>query len=73
MKRSYPKDDGTRFSGGVRHYHRSGVPVTRSWEEWVGGTGKKPGGWLRALKILGILFAILILGGIIAGLIIELR
>ncbi|MFZ9937634.1 MAG: hypothetical protein ACO3JG_11355 [Luteolibacter sp.] len=73
MKRAYPKDDDTRFSGGTRHYHRSGAPVTRSWEEWVGGTGKKPGGWLRLLKILGALLAIVALGAIVAGLIIELR
>ncbi len=73
MKRAYPKDDHTRFRGGVRHHHRSGSPTTRSWDEWVGGADKKPGGWLRLGKILGILIAVLALGGIIAGLIIELR
>lgn len=72
MKRVYPKDEQSRFSGGVRHYHRSGATTTRTWDEWVNGTGKKGGGWLRLLKILGILLAIAALAGIVAGLIIEL-
>jgi hypothetical protein len=73
MRRSHPKDEQNRFSGGVRHYHRTGAPVQRSWDEWVDGGGKKRGGWLRFFKILGIILAILALGGIIVGLIIELR
>ena len=73
MKRAYPKDERTRFSGGVRHYHRTGARAQRSWDEWVDGAGKKRGGFLRLLKILGGIIAILALGAIIAGLIIELR
>lgn len=73
MRRSHLKDEQTRFSGGVRHYHRSGSRSTRSWDEWVDGAGRKRGNSLSFLKILGIFLAILALGGIIVGLIIELR
>ena len=43
-----------------------------SWDEWVDGTATKKGGFLKWLKILGVVLAVLALGGIIAGLFIEL-
>jgi len=73
MKRAHPKDEQTRFSGGVRHYHRTGAPAQRSWEEWVDGPGRKKRAFRKWLKILGITIALLALGAIIVGLIIELR
>jgi len=73
MRNNPVKDDQSRFSGGVRHYHRAGAPMRPSWDEWVDGGGRKKIGTLRLLKILGIILALLALGGIIAGLFIELR
>lgn len=74
MKHSPPPDDSAKFSGHLRHYHRSGPPVQRSWDDWVEGganKGRKRTGKLP--RILGLLLAILALGGIVAGLIIEMR
>jgi hypothetical protein len=73
MKRQFPREDRTRFSGHLRHYHRSGGPVRPSWEEWVDGEGVRPGRGLRVLKAVGIVLALLALAGIIVGLFIELR
>ena len=73
MKHTHPKDEQSRFSGRVRHYHRAGTPKRPSWDEWVDGTSKEKVGFLKWLKILGIVLAVLALGGIIVGLIIELR
>lgn len=73
MRNSPLKDQQTRFSGGVRHYHRAGSPARPSWDEWVDGAGRKKIGTLKLLKILGIVFAVLALGGIIVGLFVELR
>jgi hypothetical protein len=73
MKRPLPLDDGTRFNGQLRHYHRSGVRVRRSWDEWVDGDGAKSGVTMKWLKITFISLGILTLGGIIAGLVITLQ
>lgn len=73
MKRPRPINDGTRFSGQLRHYHRSGVRSRRTWDEWVEGEEAKPGVWLKCLKILGVLLALLVLGAIIVGLVISLQ
>ena len=73
MKRPRPLNDGTRFSGQLRHYHRSGVSQPRSWDQWVDGEDAKPGVWLKVLKVAGIVLALLVLGAIIAGLVISLR
>ena len=73
MKRQFSRDDRPRFSGQLRHYHRSGAPLKRSWEEWVDGQGAKPGRGIRVLKVIGIAVALIALAGIIVGLIIELR
>ncbi len=73
MKRLYPKENPNRFSGKVRHYHRSSQSEDDSWNEWVYGPGAKKRHPLKWLKFLGIAIAILALAGIVAGLIIELR
>jgi hypothetical protein len=73
MKRPRPLNDGARFSGQLRHYHRSGVPARRTWDEWVEGEEAKPSIWLKCLKILGIVVALLALLAIIVGLVISLR
>jgi hypothetical protein len=73
MKRPRPINDGTRFSGQLRHYHRSGARARRTWEEWVDGEDAKPSIWIKVLKISGIVLAVLALVAIIAGLVISLR
>lgn len=75
MKHPRPKDDGVRFSGPLRHYHRAGHQQQRSWEEWIDGEGKPtgtvvPGKWLKRVVVA---LAILALVAIAAGLVIELR
>jgi len=72
MKRLYPKENPSRFSGKVRHYHRTAQSERNTWEDWVDGPGAKKRKPLNWLKFLGIAIAILALAGIIAGLIIEL-
>ena len=72
MNRSLPPDENAKFSGNLRHYHRTGAQTQRSWDDWVDGTTVKtcqPRNWL---KIVGIVGAALALSGIITGLIIEL-
>jgi len=73
MKHNSPLDDESRFTGQLRHYHRSGARQQRTWEEWVEGDGAKPGKLRKWLKIAGIVVALLALGGVIAGLVIALR
>lgn len=73
MKRPPLTDPSARFKGGIRYYHRAGSKNS-SWDAWVDGEPndtlpKKSRKWL---KILGIIAAILVLGGIVAGLVIEL-
>jgi len=72
MKRSHPPETQARFSGSLRHYHRAGVQTNRSWDDWVEGSTAKPKGNKNWLKISGIIVGILALGGIVAGLVIEL-
>lgn len=72
MKHPSPIDENSRFSGHLRHYHRTGAQSHRTWEEWIDG---KPGVAAKSakwLKIGAVAAALLALGGIIAGLIIEL-
>jgi hypothetical protein len=73
INRPPPRDDQARFNGSLRHYHRSGSQAHRTWDEWVdakAATSRKSVNWL---KIIAITAALLALGMIIAGLIIELR
>lgn len=73
MMRPPDSNNANRFSGGLRHYHRAGGGDQRSWDDWIEGDGferKKRRNWWR---IAGVFLAVAALGGIIAGLIIELR
>jgi hypothetical protein len=73
MKRIFPSEGKKRFGGQLRHYHRTGGQNRRTWDEWVDGDASRPVSKGKWLKILGILLAFLALGGIVAGLFIELR
>jgi hypothetical protein len=72
MKRTLPPDENAKFSGNLRHYHRTGAQTQRSWDDWVEGTTAKTGKSRNWLKIVGIVVGALALSGIITGLIIEL-
>jgi len=73
MKTPSPHDEKTRFRGQMRHYHRSAPPAQRTWDEWI--DGKSTGSGIRRnwLKIVLITLAIITLGAVIVGLIVELR
>ena len=70
MRHISPKKKEDLFVGTVRHYHRVGSNTQRSWDAWIDEkpVKSKPINWL---KIVVISSAVLALGGIIAGLIIE--
>ena len=72
MKRLFPSETKDRFSGQLRHYHRSGYQARRTWDEWVDGKSAKSGShhWL---KFLLVLVAVLTVTGIIVCLILNLR
>ena len=72
MKRTLSTGQQTKFSGNLRHYHRSSTNTQRTWDEWVEGPSSKPRQSRNWLKIIGITVGVLALMGIIAGLIIEL-
>ena len=72
MKRTHPPEEQARFSGNLRHYHRSGAQAQRSWDDWVDGTSAKARGWKNWPKIFGITIGGVALSGIIIGLLIEL-
>ncbi len=72
MKRSSHTDEPARFSGSLRHYHRTGGQQKRSWDDWVDGVAAVEHRSKNWPKIVGIGIGILALGGIIAGLIVEL-
>jgi hypothetical protein len=73
MKRNLSSEQPDRFTGSLRHYHRSGSRTQRSWDDWVDGdlakTRRARKNWP---KILGIILGVLGLGGIVAGLLVEL-
>lgn len=73
MKSPSPIDEKNRFRGTLRHYHRSGGQVQRTWDEWVDGKSARPNPAGKWLKIAAIVLAFLALGGVIIGLVIELR
>ncbi len=73
MKKTQPPEAQLKFSGSLRHYHRSGAQTQRSWEDWVEGTTAKVGASRNWPKILGIVIGGVALTGVIAGLVIELR
>ena len=72
MKRTHTPEEHARFSGNLRHYHRTGSQTQRSWDDWVDGAAAKTRGSKNWLKIIGIVVGVLALSGIITGLIIEL-
>lgn len=72
MKRIFPSESDTRFSGHLRHYHHLNTKAPRTWDDWVEGGVAKTSRKKNRLKILGIAVAVLALTGIIAGLVIEL-
>lgn len=72
MKRTLPSEGQDRFSGNLRHYHRSGAPSQRSWDDWVEGDQAKTRSSKNWLKIIAVMVALLGLGGIIIGLLVEL-
>ncbi len=72
MKRTLPPEGHSKFSGNLRHYHRSSAQKPRTRDEWVKGPSSKPRHSRNWHKIIGIIVGLLALGGIITGLIIEL-
>jgi hypothetical protein len=73
MKRSYPSEQPDRFSGNLRHYHRSGSQTQRSWDEWVDGDLAKTRRGRKWPTLIGIALGALALASIIIGLVVELR
>ncbi len=73
MKHSQTPEGRSRFSTHLRHYHRTDSRPRRTWDDWVDGVSAKPAVSKSWLKIAGIVLALLALGGIIAGLVIEMR
>jgi hypothetical protein len=72
MKRNFPSEQPDRFSGSLRHYHRSGSQTQRSWDDWVDGDLAKKRRSRNWPKVIGITLGGLALAGIIAGLLVEL-
>jgi hypothetical protein len=71
MKRIEPSGDNVRFTGNLRHYHRSTVRAQKSWDDWVDGpAGSRPPSknWF---KIIGIAVGLLALTGTIVGLVFK--
>lgn len=72
MKRNSPTELPDRFSGSLRHYHRSGSQTQRTWDDWVDGDLAKTRRARNWPKILGIVVGMLGLSAIVAGLLVEL-
>ena len=73
MKTLPPVDDNARFSGQLRHYHRSSAKPQKSWDEWIDGKPADSGSRGIWMKITGIIVGSLTLAAIAIGLFIELR
>lgn len=73
MKSRQSPDESARFQGGVRHYHRASTNPQKTWEEWVDGKAPGIGTSRNWFLIIGAIVGVLVLAGIVAGLIIELR
>lgn len=73
MKPPNHRDDDSRFSGRLRHYHRTNTQPERSWDDWVdGGNPGKPTGKVPWLRGIGITTAVIALLAVLAGLYIEM-
>ena len=72
MKNSSLTPIQDRFNGNLRHYHRSGSKTQRTWDDWVEGPSLKRKSTRNWLRISGIVVSVLALGGIVAGLVIEM-
>jgi hypothetical protein len=72
MNRPHSPEDKSRFNASVRHYHRAGNPKQRSWDDWVDSAHSDRSSSKNWFKIVGLTLAVLALGGIVTGLIIEL-
>lgn len=72
MRRLNIRGEHDRFKGQLRHYHRTGPPVQQPWGEWIEGQKKPFQPPIKWLKIVLVILSFLALGGIIAGLIVEL-
>lgn len=72
MNRPSPRDERSKFSGNLRHYHRVGGQPQRTWDEWVDGKGGGARDSSKWIRVVGIIVAGLVLCAIITGLVIEL-
>ncbi len=72
MKRYPTPQNQGKFSGSLRHYHRSGGQNLRTWDDWVDGPSAKRKRSRNWLKILAMVIGFLALVGIAAGLWIEM-
>lgn len=72
MKTAHPPEGSSKFTGSLRHYHRSDTRPGCSWDDWVNGTPLKTKTSKNWPKILSITVGVLALCGIITGLVIEL-
>ena len=70
-KTQSPQPQG-KFNGSLRHYHRSGSRTQRTWDDWVDGPSAKRKSSRNWLKISAMVVGLLALGGILAGLVIEM-
>ena len=72
MNRPSSDSEGSRFQGGVRHYHRYGNSGGKSWDEWVDGKQGVRYPRRNVLRIVGVVLAVGGLLAVIIGLIVEL-
>lgn len=68
----YPPEGPSKFTGSMRHYHRSGKDSQRTWDDWVAGGAAKRRDSGKWLKISGLILGALIVVAIMAGIIIEI-
>ncbi len=72
MKKAESLAESSRFSGNLRHYHRSGAQAPRSWDDWVEGPTHKSRLNRNWPKIAVMVVAGFVLSGIVIGLVVEL-
>lgn len=72
MKQTQLPPPQDKFSGNLRHYHRSGGQNQSSWDAWVHGPTRKRRGSRKWLKGAAVIIGICALVAIAAGLWIEM-